>query len=378
MRNYFKVTNLSFSLCFIVVFSSMLFLGCTTNKTKKEFNKINKTDFAINRCPCDSECYTDEVTNLRCDKKMASFDSNGLPDKSHTIMKGIIATNQQIPLEQNFNAASKNSVRIILNPEIDDYNTATDAGAIGIAINGVPLFDPSTQAKKHAVTGKRPHTLDKGELDECGGHAGRGDDYHYHIAPKCLIEEMGPEQIEIEKKPIGYAKDGFSIHALGWFDSKNDIEEKLDVCRGIKDSSGLYFYNVKTKSKWDLIGCYSGEVHETGPRGQTERRDHNGSVMSGLIPIKYVVSDYYFEEYGGQKCHFLEGRINNEKLMTKNGEIIKNYEKDGTIFYCNSMCYAHFVESSKRMKGGRILDYEFVNDNCPNKLNLSKLRLFDN
>ena len=31
--------------------------------------------------------------------------------------------------------------------------------------------------------------LDVGELDICGGHAGRGDDYHYPISPKCLIEK---------------------------------------------------------------------------------------------------------------------------------------------------------------------------------------------
>ena len=106
--------------------------------------------------------------------------------------------NQQISLEQNFNRRSNNPIRIPLNPKIDEYHTETYAGAIGIAVNGIRLFDPSTQAAKHSETGKRPHTLEVGELDECCGHAGRGDDYHYHIDPKCLIEEMGIEQIEQE------------------------------------------------------------------------------------------------------------------------------------------------------------------------------------
>ena len=137
---------------------------------------------------------------MKCDEKFAIFDSKSLPDKSHTLVTGITATNQQILLEQNFNRKSNNPIRIPLNPKIDEYHTETDEGAIGISVNGIPLFDTSTQAAKHPETGKRPHTLDDGELDECGGHAGRGDDYHYHIAPKCLIEEMGIEQIEQEKK----------------------------------------------------------------------------------------------------------------------------------------------------------------------------------
>ena len=133
---------------------------------------------------------------------MAYFDSKGLPHKSHTLMKGIIATNQQIPLEQNYNSASNNSVRIILSPKLDEYHTETESSAIGIAVNGVPLFDASTQGEKHPEIGKRTHTLDVGELDKCCGHAGRGDDYHYHIAPKCLIEDMGIEQIEKDKKQL--------------------------------------------------------------------------------------------------------------------------------------------------------------------------------
>ena len=66
-----------------------------------------------------------------------------------------------------------------------------------------------------------------------------------------------------------------------------------------------------------------------------------------------------------------------EKLVTKEGKVIKNYEKQGTIFNCNSKCYAHFIESPKRMKGGRILDYQFVKTGCPRNFNLSQLQLFD-
>lgn len=95
--------------------------------------------------------------------------------------------------------------------------TTPDAGAIGVAINGVPLFSQRDQA---AV---RNHTLDMGELDVCGGHAGRGDDHHYHIAPKFLIDSLGENHVDVAKLPIGIANDGNPILALGWFHSANNV-----------------------------------------------------------------------------------------------------------------------------------------------------------
>ena len=217
--------------------SGFLMVSCVGSLKKSEVSKIKRIPFSVKSCPCDSDCYTDEIKNLSCDGKYAQFDSKGLPDPSHILLKGITNSNQQFPLEQPYDKDHNNAIRIFLHPQLDQYHVDTDSGAIGMTVNGVPLFDPSTQAAKHEETGKRPHTLDVGELDECGGHAGRGDDYHYHIAPKCLIEELGKEKIEDKKLPVGYAKDGFSIHAVGWFDPSNDIEDELDACRGALDSN---------------------------------------------------------------------------------------------------------------------------------------------
>ena len=43
----------------------------------------------ISSCMCDEGCYTDEVTNLKCSSKSASFEANGLPDETHAVMEGI-------------------------------------------------------------------------------------------------------------------------------------------------------------------------------------------------------------------------------------------------------------------------------------------------
>ena len=62
----------------------------------------------------------------------------------------------------------------------------------------------------------------------------------------------------MKKQPIGFAADGFLILELGWFNKANNIEKRLDACRGIKDAAGKYFYNVQSGGNYDVLNCFSG------------------------------------------------------------------------------------------------------------------------
>ena len=148
---------------------------------------------SINQDYCTKQLFTEEVFNLKCDNRYIKFNSTGLPASSHLMMEGIEATNQQFPTVHDY------QFKIKRNPIKNSRKVETDAGPIGVAVNGVPIFDPSTQGKVDKITGKRPHTLLIGELDKCGGHAGRGDDYHYHVAPLCLIKQLGQDFVEVKK-----------------------------------------------------------------------------------------------------------------------------------------------------------------------------------
>ncbi|MBY0261140.1 MAG: YHYH protein, partial [Phycisphaerales bacterium] len=65
----------------------------------------------------------------------------------------------------------------------------------------MPIFNPIKNDGK-------TDTFLAGELDEFGGHCGRADDYHYHIAPMHLQKYVGAG------RPIAYALDGFPIYGL--------------------------------------------------------------------------------------------------------------------------------------------------------------------
>ena len=241
----------------------------------------------------------------------------------------------------------------------------------------MPLFDPGTQGPIEHGTGKPAHTLDVGELDECGGHAGRGDDYHYHIAPKCLIDDLGAKRIEQQRQPIGFANDGFAILALGWFDSANNIESRLDGCRGMKDKDGRYFYNVKVTAKWDILNCYFGQKHRISRDRWTPRRDRTGAEIVGA-KASFHIMGYRTEGSGSDLCHVMEGRLVDQRVLNAPGQIRRIAAHEGTIFYCNSGCYAEFYEPEpKPGYRGPILFYDLITEACPTYFNPQRLTLFE-
>lgn len=175
----------------------------------------------------------------RWDDRWLYVESDGLPHTpggakgtyvySHPMMVGISAWQQQVPLPQAYRGG--NAWRIPLRPEIADAPVSAKEqlfrGAIALAVNGVPIFNP-------IKNDGRTDTFLAGELDEFGGHCGRADDYHYHVAPTHLQRYVGSES------PIAYALDGFPIYGLfdpaakkgqpGWCPAGG--MEKLDALNG--------------------------------------------------------------------------------------------------------------------------------------------------
>ena len=115
--------------------------------------------------------------------------------------------------------------------------------------------------------------------DNCGGHADKKGQYHYHIPAKCLLEALDlvefdqawwvnddesevrtyeemHSQFPSKASPspvVGFALDGFPIYAL--YDENGDLqrgkmysaaadEDKLDDCNGKVDSTGKYGYYI--------------------------------------------------------------------------------------------------------------------------------------
>ncbi|MCV0426525.1 MAG: YHYH protein [Roseibium sp.] len=324
----------------------------------------------IKNCKCEAACYTKEVSDVSCSGGKARFSSHGLPSSEEPMMRGITATNQQFPSVHNYD------FEIVLEPRLSGRPTKTEAGPVGVAVNGVPIFDPSTQGPVNRATGKRPNAFEAGELDVCGGHAGRGDDYHYHTAPRCLIEDLGRDWVDVDRKPVGYAMDGFPILALGWFDKSNAVESQLDPCRGMKDGSGNYFYNVKTTSGWDVLNCLSGRPQHFARDHWEHRKDRTGKEITG-IPIHFAIKDSTRKSYGREVCHVMSGMLQGEQVLQSNGRARRVQAEEGALFYCNKACYGLFFEADKsRAFRGRAIYYDYITSGCPGGFNVSGLKTF--
>ena len=191
---------------------------------------------------------TTGVATVECDSTYAYVASNGLP--THTMMDGIVASNLQVPIAQNFFGA--NAWKIPLKPAIAASTTTANDGPIGVAINGVPIFNPCKQGGC-----QNGDTKALGELDLCNGHAGRADDYHYHAAPTCLM--AGQPASYWDTHPLGWALDGFAI--FGYNDADGRVASRDDVCGGntsaVANAPSGYSYHLTDAAPY-VLSCFRG------------------------------------------------------------------------------------------------------------------------
>ncbi len=203
----------------------------------------------------------------RWDEKFFYVESKGIPD--HRMMVGITAWQQQVPLAQSY--VGDNAWRIPLHPVPARNPQSTQdnflRGAIALAANGVPIFNP--------LNNRGDDSFLFGELDEFGGHCGRADDYHYHIAPVHLQKAVG------KSLPIAYALDGYPIY--GYEEPDGSKVTGLDEFNGHEDSQGRYHYHA-TKAYPYLNGGFHGEVTERG--GQVDPQPRAEPLRPDLRPLR--------------------------------------------------------------------------------------------
>ena len=169
---------------------------------------------------------------------------------NHVMMNGIAATNLQVPIPQKF--VGTNAWKIPLLPSIAATPTLVNDGPVGVAINGVPIFNPCKQGGC-----QNGDTKVLGELDVCNGHAGRADDYHYHAAPTCLMADQPAHYWDTH--PLGWALDGFAI--FGYNDATGSTATRDAICGGntltTANAPTGYSYHVTDTAPY-VMSCLRG------------------------------------------------------------------------------------------------------------------------
>ncbi|MCB1230953.1 MAG: YHYH protein [Verrucomicrobiae bacterium] len=238
------------------------------------------------------------------DEQFAYLEGNGLPD--HPMMKGITAWQQQVPLPQAY--VGENAWRVPLNPTVASEPMMIRGrflrGAIAIAVNGIPIFNPQNNRGEVAA--------EIGELDRWGGHCGRADDYHYHLAPVHLGSVVG------KGKPVAFALDGFPI--LGLMEADGSAPRDLDELHG-HEHGGLGYHYHASESYPYVIGGFHGEIVER--EGQVDPQPRAQPIRGATPPLR-----------GAEITDFVSTGENSYQLTyTANGETRKiryRIDPDGT------------------------------------------------
>ena len=174
-------------------------------------------------------------------------ESNGIPT-THAMMAGITNWQQQVPIPQCY--VGNNAWSIPLNPVLAATPVPVSPGhftrgAIAVAVNGIAIFNPYTNTGADAFL--------TGQLDNWGGHCGRADDYHYHIAPMSLYNFTSPTL------PLAFALDGFAVY--GNLEPDGSAMATLDTNNGHFGTNGVYHYHGVAAAPY-MIGNMVGQVTE--------------------------------------------------------------------------------------------------------------------
>lgn len=217
----------------------------------------------------------------------------------HEMMAGIVSWQQQVPIPQCYTGS--NTWMIPLNPVVANTPVPVNPqhftrGAVALAVNGVPIFNPYTNTGVDALV--------DGQLDNFGGHSGRGDDYHYHIAPLSLYSQTSATL------PIAYALDGFAVY--GPSEPDGQPMQTLDANHGHYGSDNVYHYHGTSTFPY-MIGNMVGQVTEDTTK-QIIPQPHANPMRPALTPLQ-----------GAVITHCVPNGTNNGYILT--------YTRNGQTYY---------------------------------------------
>lgn len=140
---------------------------------------------------------------------------------------------------------------------------------LGLMIDGVPFYSSRDSA------GRDVPATERSTFDPCAGHADGACAYHYHAEPQCVFGQGNPSALhpDTDGHPpvVGYALDGFALHASYPSGAPPSTEAALDECGGHVDATRPergYHYHATPGAPY-LVGCLRGIVAGQFTRGAT-------------------------------------------------------------------------------------------------------------
>lgn len=188
----------------------------------------------------------------------ASLDvtGNGLPLAPVTTGTYPIASTEAVyQYDGNPNSIAAQSINYALpyNPSAAASPGCLSGGRIGVAVNGVSVYDALDAVGHDAVA--------REGQDSCHGHPDQSSTYHYHGWLFVCVTDAG--SASQNSSLLGYALDGYGIYGP-WYNGKVLTSADLDICHGTTSAvmwhgalTSIYHY-VSTYDFPYTLGCYHG------------------------------------------------------------------------------------------------------------------------
>ena len=191
------------------------------------------------------------ATSITFDGTWVTIKCNALPDHTsayypvgnplHQAFSG--TTFGGFTFSQNPNTISTQAItmKIPVNPVVAATHATTPMGVMGIALNGVPLFN-------QYAAGGSPLSGEIVSFDQWWGHPQMTGMYHYHVEPKYLTTvKVTPYSI------MGFLLDGFPVY--GTQEENGSAPTGLDVYHGhthatVDFPAGIYHYHFTTAAPY--------------------------------------------------------------------------------------------------------------------------------
>ena len=191
------------------------------------------------------------ATSITFDGTWVTIKFNALPDHKSIYYP---TTN---PLYENFSGTTFSGVtfvknpntiatqnitlKIPVNPVVAATHAATPGGVIGVALNGIPLFN-------QYAAGGSPLTNEITSFDQWWGHPQMSGMYHYHVEPKYLTTVKATSS-----SLMGFLLDGFPVY--GPKETNGSDPTGLDVYHGhthvtVDYPAGMYHYHFTTAAPY--------------------------------------------------------------------------------------------------------------------------------
>jgi len=207
-----------------------------------------------------------------------TLEGNGLPVDTPTGSFPIAHDDPAFQIDRNPNAIAPHQILLALpsNPKLAAESACVPMGMIGVALNGVAVYNALDDGGRDAVA----HEVQ----DICNGHPQMQGQYHYHGPSACLPNQTANETL------IGYALDGFGIYSMYDAQGRELTDADLDECHGrtsevLWDGSRVSIYHyVLTREYPYTVGCFRGtpvRIARPGGGGRMDRMPPPGMPPGG-------------------------------------------------------------------------------------------------